>query len=139
VHGFLPDSRRKSHRATDRIVLSEDDYHILYRDVYAWANVVQLTLLLNYTVLFVGLSLLDPNLRRLLALVNKMRPAHRHYALLSDRLEEADAPWYRKNDAAAFRAVERLLHADLGIEPVWVNSYSELPRELRKLRTNRGS
>jgi SIR2-like domain len=57
AHGFLPDPRRKSHGATDRIVLSEDDYHDLYRDVYAWANIVQLTLLLNYTALFVGHSL----------------------------------------------------------------------------------
>jgi hypothetical protein len=55
---------------------------------------------------------------------------------LSDRLEDADAPWYRKNDAAAFRSVERRLLAGLGIEPVWVNGYSELPRELRKLRTS---
>jgi hypothetical protein len=139
LHGFLPDPGRKSHGATERIVLSEDDYHDLYRDVYAWANIVQLTLLLNYTALFVGHSLLDPNLRRLLALVNNMRPAHRHYALLSDGLEDADAPWYRKNDAAAFRSVESRLLAGLGIEPVWVNSYSEFPRELRKLRTSRAT
>jgi hypothetical protein len=134
VHGFLPDPSRRSHRATDRIVLSEDDYHELYRDVYAWANVVQLTLLLNHTALFVGHSLRDPNLRRLLALVSAMRPAHRHYALLSDGLEDAAAPWYRQNAAAAYRSVEGGLLAGLGVEPVWVNGYSELPRELRRLR-----
>jgi hypothetical protein len=69
--------------------------------------------------------------------VNDMRPGHRHYALLSDGLEDANAPWYTRNDAAAFRSVERRLLAGLGIEPVWVNGYSELPHALRKLRTSR--
>ena len=102
-HGFLPDPNRHSFPATDTIVLSEDDYFDLYRSPYAWANMVQLTLLLNYTALFIGCSLLDPNMRRLLDITAKMRPNHSHYALFRDPYYREDAKWYQHNYAAADR------------------------------------
>jgi hypothetical protein len=133
-HGFLPDPGRTSHAVTERIVLSEDDYFDLYHDPYAWANLAQLTLLLNYTALFVGCSMLDPNLRRLLGLVGRMRPEHRHFVLLSDELGEHREGW-RLDDASAFRSVQRQLFAGLGVEPIWVRSYSEFAEQLRELTT----
>lgn len=66
VHGFLPrnpkDYQKLSHSS---LVFSEDRYHELMMDPYHWANMVQLNYLLNHTCLFVGLSMTDPNLRRL--------------------------------------------------------------------------
>ena len=73
-HGFLPEPGRASVGPTDAVVLSEDDYFSLYRQPYGWANFVQLTLLFNYTALFVGCSLLDPNVRRLLDIAAAARP-----------------------------------------------------------------
>jgi hypothetical protein len=84
-HGFLPDPNRPSHPTTDRIVLSEDDYFELYGSPHAWANMIQLTLFLNYTVLFIGCSLFDPNVRRLLDIATKIHPQHRHFAFFKDR------------------------------------------------------
>jgi hypothetical protein len=133
-HGFLPDPSRRSHGATGRIVLSEDDYFGLYGDPYAWANIVQLTLLLNYTVLFLGCSLLDPNLRRVLGIVTGMRAGHRHYAFFRDSRSKKNAPWYILNQASAFRSVQRRLLAGLGVEPIWIENHSEIPNELRRLR-----
>ena len=133
-HGFLPDGKRPSYKATERIVLSEDDYHSLYGDGYAWANLAQLTLLLNYTALFIGCSLLDPNVRRLLDIAARRRPGHRHYALFRDRLNQDDAPWFAKNDSTAFRRVQTRLFDGLGVQPIWIYDYSEIPTILRGLR-----
>jgi len=85
-HGYLPRRGRSYARRSRDIVLSEDDYHSLYSSPYSWANIVQLFLLLGHVALFVGCSLTDPNLRRLLDLVVKVRPSHTHYAFLPDPL-----------------------------------------------------
>jgi hypothetical protein len=132
-HGFLPDPNRCSFPATKRIVLSEDDYFELYRAPYAWANLVRLTLLLNYTSLFVGCSLLDPNLRRLLDVAIKERPNHRHFAFFSDDTPPHNAQWYQTNYASAFRSVHKQLLSGLGVRPIWVYDHTEIAPTLEKL------
>jgi hypothetical protein len=134
-HGFLPDPKRSSLAATDNIVLSEDDYFYLYSSPYAWANMIQLTLLLNYTALFVGCSLLDPNVRRLLNTAANMRPQHRHYAFFRDPYDQEEAPWYQDNYGTAFRAVHERILDGLGVTALWVRKYSEIAVALRGLRT----
>jgi hypothetical protein len=133
-HGFLPDPSRHSFPPTEKIVLSEDDYHDLYRSPYAWANMVQLTLLLNYTALFIGCSLLDPNVRRLLDISAKVRPAHSHYAFVRDPYFRKDAKWYKQNYGIAFRSVQERILRGLGIRPVWIQEYSEIASALSSLR-----
>jgi SIR2-like domain len=133
-HGFLPDPKRRSFAATDNIVLSEDDYFDLYRSPYAWANMIQLTLLLNYTALFVGCSLLDPNIRRLLDIAGTTRPQHRHYAFFRNPYDREHAPWFQRNYASAFRVVRERLLDSLGVAALWVREHSEIAVELRKLQ-----
>ncbi|MCY8954706.1 SIR2 family protein [Bacillus cereus] len=62
VHGFLP----QSYTINDSIIFSEDDYHRVYKDMYSWSNLIQLNRLRDSNGLFIGLSLSDPNIRRLL-------------------------------------------------------------------------
>ncbi len=133
-HGFLPDPKRHSFPATNKIVLSEDDYHDLYHSPYAWANMIQLTLLLNYTALFIGCSLLDPNVRRLLGISAKMRPTHNHYAFVRDPYNRKDATWFEMEYATAFRSVQEQILRGLGVRPVWFNEYSEIASALKTLR-----
>jgi hypothetical protein len=133
-HGFLPDPKRRSFAATDNIVLSEDAYFDLYRSPYAWANMIQLTLILNYTALLVGCSLLDPNVRRLLDIAGTTRPQHRHYAFFfRNPYDREDARWYQQNYAMAFRAVQERLLDGLGVAALWVREYSEIALALRRL------
>jgi hypothetical protein len=134
-HGYLPDPSRSSQATTERIVLSEDDYFDLYGSPYAWANLVQLTLLLNYTALFVGCSLLDPNTRRLLAIAAKMGRGQRHFAVFRDEYFDDDAPWYTRDYGSAFRSVQDRLLDGLGVRPLWVQDYREVADVLRDLRS----
>lgn len=134
-HGFLPAPDIHSYPPTDNIVLSEDDYFDLYRSPYAWANLIQLMLLLNYKVLFIGCSLLDPNLRRLLDIAAKMRLGHRHYAFFRDPYSRPNAMWYEVSYATAYRAVQMHLLDGLSVVPIWVSEYSDIAEMLRNLRS----
>lgn len=74
-HGFLP---QEGDPADCRIVFTEDDYHGLTTSVFHWALTAIVNYLRHHTVLFIGLSMLDPNLRRLLdaSYVHGDIPAH---------------------------------------------------------------
>lgn len=62
-HGCLP---LEGPLGNDPIVFTEQDYHGLTDVAYHWAPTTIVSLLRQYTVLFVGLSMSDPHLRRLL-------------------------------------------------------------------------
>lgn len=63
------------------IVLAEEDYHAYATDGYGWRNLVQLRQFSTSSCLFIGCSLTDPQVRRLLW-VAKKGGADNHYAFL---------------------------------------------------------
>ena len=63
AHGFIP---RSGPIARKDIVFAEPDYHRLTESVFHWSLSYIVERLRKNTVLFVGLSMSDPNLRRLL-------------------------------------------------------------------------
>lgn len=63
------------------IVLGEDDYSQYAIDQYGWKNTVQLRQFSNSTCLFLGFSLTDPQVRRLLWVAKESGGGH-HYAFL---------------------------------------------------------
>ncbi len=62
-HGFLP---KDGDTPQTELVFAEEEYHQLSYSTVHWAQIELLHALRTYTVLFVGLSMSDPNLRRLL-------------------------------------------------------------------------
>ena len=135
LHGFLPNPTRTGLRRTARIVLSEDDYHDLYANESAWPNRTLMALVRDFTGLFVGCSLQDPNLRRLLHVAAKLPKRQRHYALLRDPGFLADGKWYQRGDAA-FQSVQSGILRGLGVRPVWFGEFDQLPQILRELESS---
>ena len=118
-------------------MLSEEEYHTLYSNPYSWANLVQISLLTTHSCLFVGMSLTDPNIRRLLDTCRALPIAHRHHAVM--RAPTAGLQrGARKLQEQLARAQESDLHS-LGVEPLWIEDFAEVAQIFRFLRKRRES
>ncbi len=133
-HGFLTASMTADECANTQIVLSEQDYHSLYGNPYSWANVVQLSLLLSQTCLFVGVSLTDPSIRRLLDTCVALPISHMHYTIMLSPVagleEEAEKA---AHDLQLARNAEL---RSLGVQPIWINSFDEIERVFLRIRVS---
>lgn len=112
-------------------ILSEKDYHELYKNNHNWANVVQLYAMNNTTCFFIGLSMTDPNLRRLLDFSRSDEGASRtekdvypHYVFLRKEnlkdgvIEEVNEEHWDKQE---------YMMKEFGINIIWYNDFPELP------------
>lgn len=142
VHGRLPKDLAGAPSA--RLVFSEETYFALQADHYSWANFEQLKLLRETTCLLVGLSGTDPNLRRLLDIDFRQSKRAKHYICLrrltvANLLSPDAKTSVRTSVAQHFLNVHHafLEHsfADLGLNVIWVDEYSELPGLLEQIRT----
>lgn len=125
VHGYLPKSGKLN--KNNQIVFSEDSYHDQFVDPFSWSNLTQLNKFTQNTCLFVGLSMTDPNLRRLLdvAIRRDGDTGARHYAVLK-----------RNSDSSKNRMMESLREQDaasLGVSILWVDEFEDIPKLIRSL------
>ena len=116
VHGFLPESPLEN---PSKIVFSEEAYHDVYKLAYHWSNLEQLHSLANTSCFFIGLSMKDPNVRRLLDIASERDKDVYHYAFLR-RPEFIDPDVF-----------ERLL-MELHVKVIWYRKFDQLPGLLDK-------
>jgi len=81
IHGYLPKAGKVPKA---EIVFTEDEYHRLSFKPFHWSQTEVVNLLRNYTVLFVGLSMSDPNLRRLLEASHPENSPPAHFVLKAE-------------------------------------------------------
>ena len=152
-HGFVP---RQGEIDRSRLVFTEDDYHKLTDTVFHWGLSEIVSELRHSTVLFIGLSMSDPSLRRLLdATRNSKIPPHwqlQQKHRVRDQ-EQADAKieiekralrWgkilgydeqkkEKQLSAALNQALEqadsydRALFQTMGVKTIWLNSFDDIP------------
>ena len=131
VHGYLP--QEKDYPSD--IVLSEKEYHEIYRRSFHWSNVEQLHAMQRSVCFFIGLSMTDPNLRRLLDIAQgevkgKARDM-RHFAFIRDYKDVNGSTNAKKLEDLKRRMSEML--RDLGVAVVWYKEHQDLPAILDKL------
>lgn len=123
VHGFLPEVKAKTHiekRYQQSIYLTEENYNELYNHPYSWQISSQLSFFRENRCLFVGCSLADPNIRRLLEITKK--EDHIHYAILT------------RSEMTTNDLVKASNHfSRLGIEVIWVDDYKDVCNKLKLL------
>ena len=129
VHGLIP---KEDSDVQSTPVLSEEDYHAIYRESYHWSNVEQLHALDRNTCFFIGLSMTDPNLRRLLDVSHKDSDKEvRHFAFLKREKLYASDNSHEKNEMH-FRIIEIQLE-DLGVNVIWYEDYNEIPQMIKEI------
>lgn len=161
VHGFLPREGPLSN--SNKIVFSEDMYHQQYHDMYSWNNIIQINKFTDYTCLFMGVSLTDPNLRRLLDTSMKLKGSSNeklHYMIRrktnNDEIEKKLKALLEKDDnlynmklesnITLGEVVERLIKIQekfleddalsLGLRTIWIDEFDKMPIILEKIRRN---
>jgi SIR2-like domain len=128
VHGALPvrqyfDATNKSKKIDNgNFVFSEDEYHSEYADPYRWSNLTQISMLGRHRGLFVGLSMQDPNLRRLIDVTHRQYPEIWNYAVLQrpPRLPTDDSKSIILGNLAEF--VEEDSFLKIGVKVIWVDN-----------------
>jgi hypothetical protein len=92
VHGYIPMVAVGSNLETHNIIFTEEQYHFAANDPYSWSNLCQIQCLSISVGLMVGLSLSDPNIRRLLSALKRTPLKKPCFALLKrpDRLSATD-------------------------------------------------
>lgn len=139
IHGMLRFDRKtgKSKESPDKLVLAEDEFYNVFNNPTEFYNYSFLYLLREYSFIFIGLSMQDINLRRLLQLsyseilngykdegvkgedfLEKKSEKMKHFALLE-----------RPNSEILVEYHERTL-AEMGVRIIWMSSYSEIPEIL---------
>lgn len=70
VHGLLPFEKYNEKKFTDSLVFNESEYYYLYNNPYCWNIAKQLHDFKFNACIFIGISLTDPDMKRLLELAS---------------------------------------------------------------------
>ena len=141
VHGFLPQDKGEYKDLTKSLlVFSEEGYHKLLLEPYNWANFSQLNFLINHCCVFIGLSMTDPNLRRLLEIAAQKQmdgdTSCKHYAILKkDKIEDSATSEGLSNFEKVNASLQESLYQELGVNIIWIDDYPEIPDILRKIKS----
>lgn len=111
-HGYIPHDGSLDELLQSMLVFSELQYHTEYFNQDSWNGLVQTQALTQSTCLFIGMSLSDPNIRRLLDRSRRMGELNhvvikRRGDKLSDFLLQSD-------------------FESLGVRTLWVDDYDEI-------------
>jgi len=136
VHGVLPlrsyaqsiGRRRRWKRPRGDFVFSEEEYHRQYAEPFRWSNLIQTSLLGAHDGLFIGLSLEDPNIRRLLDATHRQYPRRRNYAVLKrTRPLRKAGRGVKEIVVNLFEDIESESFADIGVHVIWVDEFKDIP------------
>jgi TIR domain/SIR2-like domain len=125
VHGYLP--RGGPVPEETELVFSEDAYHDQFIDPFSWSNLIQLNKLTQNTCLFIGISLTDPNMRRLLDVAWRKNPDRTMGHYIVKRLPRSEKTPTLEN---VLRLLEEQDANALGLQVIWTEEFDELPQVL---------
>lgn len=144
MHGFLRFDTKAgdlSKEAPDAAVLTEQDYFDFFNEPTSLFNYTFLYLLREFSCLFIGLSMQDDNIRRLLhySKVERLRGylSERVTSVSREKLVRHYAVLKRSGKAHVDEAIEDTLDP-LATEVLWVGDYAEVPVQLAGMYRSAG-
>jgi len=128
-HGLLPVPNNKHSKkliqAIDKLVFSESEYLQLTNSSFSWQSSAFLDVCISRTVVFIGVSLSDPDMRRWLSWIHTNRlnelkkfgrykgPSTTHYWIRSKPSNDIEKRWIESS----------VCH--LGIRLIWIDKWSQ--------------
>lgn len=91
VHGFIPSDENLMNETPENIVLAYDEYFQNMMEPYSWQTATQLHFLMNYTCVFIGASLNDWNMLRILSNARRYSSSTNHYAFFKSQGKEKES------------------------------------------------
>lgn len=158
VHGYLQQKGKLSEQ--NQITFGESIYHKQYIDIYSWNNIVQINKFRDSNCLFIGSSLTDPNIRRLLDIAKKQKgeKEENHFifkmrhkevfvknklqTLLKENhelLNEKSLVELNFDDTVKFliNIIQRFEESDtasFGVTTIWIDEWSDIPEIMKAVR-----
>ena len=130
VHGFIPPPDNPIIYDIENIVLSTDEYFNNMIEPFSWQTTTQLFYLNNYNCLFLGTSLNDWNMLRVLSYSNHFSKASKHFVIFRNE-------FYRNPIRIAnfMNRIKASTFEGIGIKPIYTTTddYKEIYEKLDKL------
>lgn len=134
-HGVLPvpTVRETILSATDKLVFTEGEYLGLANNAYSWQSSMFLQVCSSKPVIFIGVSLSDPNMRRWLSWIQKNRSSEikhlektrknstLHYWIQEKPIEKKQQQWI---EASVYH---------LGVRVIWIDKWNNLETLLNEM------
>jgi hypothetical protein len=144
IHGLLRFDRKagqSTKEAAYGLVLTEQDYYDVYNNPLSVFNYTFMYFLREATCLFIGLSMQDENVRRLLHFSKKERLVGFEKEGRKDRLEERLLRHFAIIKQTGFESVDAAIEESLlplGTTALWIEDYPEIPHRLEELYESNG-
>lgn len=136
IHGYLPHLYRPPSEAESQVVLSQDSYFHNMMEAFSWQTTTQLHFLLNAACIFLGTSLDDVNMMRILSYAQHYSQRRCTYAIMSRKgilLDMHGTGEFGEPVKEFLLATKAALLRDVGVELITVEDYGDLPRLISEL------
>lgn len=136
-HGVMPvpgtwHKSRELFNADDRLVFLENEYLQLANSSFSWQSSAFFNTLSNHTVFFIGLSFVDPNIRRWLAWIQEEKIVALQKKGLKD-VSSTSHYWIEKKPSSTIQM--RMMEASvshLGVRIIWIDDWKDVSVALEK-------
>ncbi|CAM3862325.1 hypothetical protein DESA109040_22605 [Deinococcus saxicola] len=126
VHGYLPpppDPVTPEQAAS--VVFDEETYHSRFNQPHHWTNRMMLSAIRESICVFIGFSMTDPNVRRILEQSHEPEQTP-HFVLLRQPPLQGATPDLQLARARLIHTQENILR-ELGLNIIWYSEYGNLP------------
>lgn len=120
VHGLLPYNRYQESRFTDSLIFNESEYYYLYNNPYSWNISKQLHDFKFNACIFIGISLTDPDMKRLLELANN----YLKFNFIFIKREEGYSENVYKDITSYFFTFDLIV--------IWIDNYEDIGKYLEQ-------
>lgn len=119
VHGLLPYDKYDEKKYTDSLIFNESEYYYLYNNPYSWNISKQLHDFKFNACIFIGISLTDPDMKRILELAKN----YLKFNFIFLKKQEGYSEIAYRDLTSYFFTFDLIV--------IWIDEYSEIDRYLK--------